>query len=230
MKINPLKLWLATTVASLVLTRTAPAQVIFNNSTNDLLTRFVYTGNEIGDEIILAGSERYLTNFSFEFFGTNLTGTLSYGGTPEARVKFYLNDGATFNGYSTPSSNFFDSGWFSIGTPTPRSTAVFDTTDFGSGGLFMPVFSNFTWSVQFRSLGANDQVGVDLYDPPVVGADYPDYWENSGGSWLLKTNNAVPVNFAAVFIATVPEPTSAGLLMLGGFGLAAAAIRLRSKQ
>ena len=48
-----------------------PAVVIFDNSANDLVTRFEPGTNEVGDEIILAGTERYLTNFSFEFWGTN---------------------------------------------------------------------------------------------------------------------------------------------------------------
>jgi len=207
----------------------ALATVIYNNSTNDLSTRFVYTGQELGDEILLAGTDRYLTNFSFEFFGTNLLGGGTYQGSlVEARIKFYLNDGTPFNGYSTPSSNFFDSGWFSLGAPTPRSTIMFDTTDFGSGGLFMPVLSNFTWSVQFQGMGVNDQVGLDIYNPPVVGGNYPDFWRNPG-TWMLETNNAVPVNFGAVFIATVPEPSSLGLLVIGGLGMAAAVIRSRRK-
>ncbi|TAL04872.1 MAG: hypothetical protein EPO07_04650, partial [Verrucomicrobia bacterium] len=131
----------------------ARATVIYNNSTNDLVTRFAWGGNELGDEIILAGTDRYLTDFSFEFYGTNTASPISFAGTPEACVKFYLNDGSPFNGYSTPSSNFFDSGWFSIGGPTARSTMLFTTADFGAGGLYMPVYSNFTWSVQFRNLG-----------------------------------------------------------------------------
>lgn len=229
MRHNILRLGLILTSLTLcLLARQSVATVIYNNSTNDLQTRFAYSGNELGDEIVLAGTDRYLTNFSFEFFGTNLLGGLSYGGAPQARVKFYLNDGAMFNGYSTPSSNFFDSGWFSIGAPTPRSTILFDTTDFGAGGLFMPVVSNFTWSVQFQNLGANDQVGLDLYNPPTVGLNYNDYWENNGG-WMLETNNAVPVNFAAVFIATVPEPSSVGLFVLGGLGVAATVMRFRRK-
>lgn len=43
------------------------ATTIYSNSTNDIVTRFVYSGKEIGDEIILAGTDRVLTNFSFEF-------------------------------------------------------------------------------------------------------------------------------------------------------------------
>jgi hypothetical protein len=42
------------------------ATIIFNNSTNDLVARFNAGTNEVGDEILLAGTERYLWRFSFE--------------------------------------------------------------------------------------------------------------------------------------------------------------------
>jgi hypothetical protein len=209
------------------------AAVIFNNSTNDLLTRFDPGTNEVGDEILLAGTERYITAFSFEFFGTNTASPTSYaGGDVEARVRFYVNNGTPFNGYATPGTVFFDSGWFSIGAPTARSTAIFQGTDFPAGGEFIPIpitASNMTWSVQFEGMGATDSVGVDIYSPPVVGSDYPDYWQYDGGGWELLTNT-VPMNFAAYMEATVPEPSVVTLSLFGGLGILAFAYRLRRKS
>ena len=183
------------------------ATVIFDNSANDLVTRFDPGTNEVGDEIILAGTERYLTNFSFEYWGTNSTGTNYFSGYVEARVRFYQNNGPLFNGYPSPGTNFYDSGWFSI-VPTPRSTLNFlSGHDFACSGLFLPVTSNMTWSVQFRGMDVTDSVGVDLYSPPVVGQDYPDYWLNTGGSWMLRTNSSgVNVDFAAKMQATGINP------------------------
>jgi hypothetical protein len=46
---------------------------------------------------------------------------------------------------------------------------------------------------------------VDIYSPPVVGGghDYPDYWLNTNGNWMLMTNNAgVPIDFGAVMEAS----------------------------
>src|SRR5664279_1140872 len=106
------------------------AAVIFDNSVNDLVTRFAPGTNEVGDEIILAGTERYLTNFQFEFWGTNTADPTAFAGPVQARVRFYENNGTNFNGYPSPGSEFYDSGWFSI-APTPRSTEVFTLgTDF----------------------------------------------------------------------------------------------------
>ncbi len=110
-------------------------------------------------------------------------------------MRFYENDGPLFNGYAAPGTRFFDSGWFSIPSPTARSTLIFTAgSDFPADGLFMPV-DEMTWSVQFRGMQTDDSAGVDLYSPPVIGGSYPDYWENNGG-WTLLTNS-VPMDFGA---------------------------------
>ncbi len=100
---------------------------IYNNSTNDLGVRFAFTNGLggsssmlFGDEIVLAGSERFLTNFSFEYYLEGVSGP-----SRESRVTFKLNDGAPFNTYDTPGTTFYDSGWFAIGGPTTRSTVSF---------------------------------------------------------------------------------------------------------
>ena len=139
-------------------------------------------------------------------------------------MRFYLNDGPEFNGYATPGTTFFDTDWLDsfISTPTNRATLNFDQSDFAAGWLggpasLMPVTSNFTWSVQFRNMDVDDTVGVDLFNPPIVGQAINDYWEYNGTSWSLMTNT-VPMNFAARFDAVVPEPSVAVLAVLGGLG------------
>ena len=200
------------------------ADTIYNNSTNDLMTRFPPGTLEVGDEIILAGSARYLTNFSFEFWGTNTANPSAFSSTVTATVRFYLNDGPLFNGYAAPGTLVYSSGPFSI-SPTARSTLIYKAgSDFPSGGLFLgsgpggTLLTNLTWSVQFAGMGATDSAGVDIYSPPVVGGEHTDYWEYNGVSWSLKTNS-VPMDFAAVLQASVPEPSPVVLSILGGLGL-----------
>jgi hypothetical protein len=218
-------LWFALTVP-------LSATTIFDNSVHDLTTRFNPGTLEVGDEVLLGSTERYLTNFSFEYWGLNTLHSNSFSGAVEARVKFYLNDGTVFNGYAAPGTVLYDSGWFSVSGPTARSTFVFTAGSDGiaSSGLYLPS-SDITWSVQFSGMGTGDRVGVDIYSPPVVGQDYPDYWENNVGltDWTMMTNS-VPMDFAAKMDAMVPEPSSLALSLLGGMGILFVMRRLRRQD
>jgi hypothetical protein len=226
------------------------AATIFDNSVNDLVTRFNPANPlnpsltyEVGDEILLASpADRYLTSFSFEYWGATANPDhVTFAGAVQARVRFYVNDGplvpAVPNGYASPGSvPFFDSGWFGSFPATDqdpfRATLNFDASSDFPGGvpLFIPT-SDMTWSVQFEGMGSGDTVGVDLYSLPVVGSDYPDYWQNDGSGWMLMTNT-VPMDFGARFYAesTIPEPSTVTLSILGGLGILTLARRLRRKE
>jgi hypothetical protein len=211
------------------------AATIYNNSTNDLNIQFDPGASQVGSEIILAGTDRFLTDFSFEYWGANSIHPGTFSGTIEAEVQFYLNDGTPFNGYASPGTSLFNSDWFSVPAPTDRNTFVFSIAngDFGPYGLFLPVYSNMTWTVQFRGMGEGDTVGVDLYGPPTVGQAFGDYWQNGVSGWTLMTNSAVPpliASFGANMVATVPEPSSVVLSVLGGLGLLIAVRRFRRKD
>jgi len=189
-------------------------------------SRFNPGTNEVGDEIILAGTERYLQRFDFEYWGTNTANPTSFSTTVQARVTFYENNGSLVQGYNSPGTIFYQSSWFNI-APTARNSIYFVAgTDWAANGLYIPV-SDMTWSVEFQGMNpAYDSVGVDLYSPPVVGSDYPDYWEMDNGSWALLTNS-VPMDFGARFYADVPEPSSLILSLVGGLGALTLARRLR---
>src|SRR5258708_2625551 len=153
-------LLLLVTVGSILCSPTLRATPIYDNSVNDLSTRFNPGTTEVGDEILLGSTERYLTNFSFEYYGTNTAspGNLAFAGPVQARIRFYQNDGAAFNGYATPGTVIFDSDWFAGFGPTSRSTLNFSAgSDFPLAGLYLSVSSNMTWSVQFRGMGATDE-------------------------------------------------------------------------
>jgi hypothetical protein len=207
----------------------AQVQVIYNNSANDLHTRFNPGTAEVGNQIQLDGTSRFLTTFSFEYWGVNSANPTSFGSPIEARIRFYQNDGALFNGYASPGTSLYDSGWFSVPSPTERNTFVFTAgSDFSIYGLPIPA-DEMTWTVQFQGMGLTDSVGVDIYSPPLSGQgqNYNDYWQNIGTGWSLQTNSLSPTIFGAYMEATIPEPSVATLSILGGLGLLALARRLR---
>jgi hypothetical protein len=210
--------WLLGAAVMTGIVLTASADTIYDNSVHDLNTRFNPGTLEVGNEVNFAlGSPRFLTNFSFEYWGT--ASGVSFAGPVTAEVRFYLNNGAMFSGYSSPGTLFYDSGPFMVPSPTTRNTFVFTAgADFPANGLFLPVISNMTWTVQFSGMGVGDNVGVDLYSPPVVGSSYGDYWENDISGWALYTNT-MPMDFASRFQATTPEPSAIALLFCGGIGL-----------
>jgi len=212
--------------------------VIFNNSTNDLLARFNPGTTEVGNEILLApGTPRFLTTFSFEFWGTNTASpnNTSFAGPVTAQIRFYENNGPLSSGVPSPGPTpFYDSGPISLAsigaTPTDRDTLVFSQALDWPSGLLIPA-SDITWTVQFEGLGATDSVGLDLYYPATVGQTYGDYWAYNGSSWLLETNSEVPMSsFGAYMEATVPEPSTLLLSLLGGLGILTLACRLRRKD
>ncbi|MBI5387106.1 MAG: HYR domain-containing protein [Verrucomicrobia bacterium] len=178
--------------------------LVYDNSVNDLAIRFNPGTNEIGNEIVLADTARYLQNFSFEYWGTNVTGAPAFQGPVQVRLRFYANDGPAFNGYPTPGTLLYDSGPVSI-TLTPRSVLSFSYLDFVSGvvPLTGALPDRFTWTVQFSGLGANDLVGVDLYSPPVIGTTYTDYWERTPSGWQLKVSPTGPVDIGSLVHASV---------------------------
>ena len=199
----------------LVSNHRAVADLVYDNSSTDLLTRFNPGVNEVGDEIALGGSGRTVTNFIFQYYGLN------FSGNEQARVRFYLNDGASSSsGPRVPSTVLYDSGLFAIG-PTSRATLIFSD-------LSVTVPDSFTWSVQFGGIEAGESAGVDLYSPPTVGQNYNDYWDNTGSGWQLRNFSGVPINFGAR-IEAVPEPSTTLLGLSGGLVGLIWARRLRRK-
>ena len=201
--------WAATLAA--VLTPSLHAEFVYQNSTANLSQRLSIGNTEVGDEIVLAGADRLLAAFDFQYYG------ISFSGNEKAQVRFYYNDGDVFNddpAARKPLTAFFDSGLFDVAA-TAGSTLNFSIGD-GTlpSGVLLP--ESFTVSVQFSGIEAGESAGVDLYDPPTVGASLPDYWYNDPvGGWQTRTNSTYPMNFGAR-IQAVPEPSTWTLFILGG--------------
>ena len=201
--------------------------VLFDNLNTPLGLFNTGSGQQVGDEIVLAGGAATITGFSFEYFGSNFG-----SGVEKAEVFFYKNDGSLSAGYASPNTLLWDSGVFSItetiNASSPPGTAYnalasFSATDLG-GGVAVP--GDFTWAVVFTGIGAGESAGTILSSaPPTAGLDYNDYWLNTGTvsspNWQLMVSSTQAIDFLAQ--VSTPEPSSfalfgTGLIGFAGFG------------
>jgi len=204
MKNNLVKL--LSVLAAVSAAGTLSAEVVYQNTTTKLGSTFS-SPNEFGDQIILGGSGRKVTDFSMEY---STTGTFS--GNESGRLRFYANDGAGSGGRVAPSSVLYDSGTFALGMAPTGLNLNFN-------GLEVNVPDSFTFTIAFGGIENGEVAGLNVYSPPTIGNGFTDIWENNGGTWeLRKANDNTPLDFGAQ-VTAVPEP---GTLALGAMGLALA--------
>lgn len=179
--------------------RTLASETIYENSAN-YLAQYADTTLETGDQVQFAGTGRLIDFFSFEYFA--VLGQVP-SGNETARVRFYLNDGATgANPGPSPSSLLYDSGPFTI-------TAGYRTVDVSDIAVFVPT-NSITWTVQFAGLSANEHAGLLFYDPPQTGSSDNYIWQKDTNGWAAVAYDGVTNNFAARFTA-LPEVRIASL-------------------
>jgi hypothetical protein len=206
----------------------ARAEVIYDSYGNANGAAFsLANGLEIGNQITLSPGVWTLTNFTIEYYSPQPFFTNNVG----IEVRFYANDGPSTNGFPTPGSTIWDSGWFynSLvpgGMPANGYQIVtYSGTDFPPGGLLLTMpTANLTFTITFTNLDAGNLVSLPLANN-VAGISYGDYWVNNGGNWTLMTNNASGAANFVVSFAGVPEPTTLGLAALGGALLLGAKLR-----
>ena len=206
---------------------TVQANTIYDSFANANGNAFsLANGQEVGNEIAISPGTWSLTNFQIEYYSPN------YALNPNVAidVRFYLNDGTQKNGFNTPGTLFFDSGWWSNpsgpGLPAAGTNWVvtYNSSDFYGGStvnmannFVMP--GDFTFTVSFTNLNAGNVIDLPLANNQVNAnvVSYGDYWLNNGGNWTLMTNATSAANFVVDFAGnTVPEPTTFGLAAIGG--------------
>ena len=202
---------LATTTLS-----AARAEVVYSN-TNSYTANFGSIGTtEVGDEIILGGTGRLLTDFSFQVYSVSLSGNES------VRLRLLYNDGGTYtgnpsySGYQLPSGVLWDSGFFGVDlTVDGNHTIQYHVSDSSlPNNLWLP--DSFTFAITFSGVTGGETVGVGLFSPPTVGASARDYWYHDPSTgWEPRTNEVQILNFGAQ-VTAVPEPSVWSLSILGG--------------
>ncbi|MCF7763227.1 MAG: PEP-CTERM sorting domain-containing protein [Verrucomicrobia bacterium] len=208
---------IAVLTASFLLGTTGYASLIYDNTDAASSKNKAYAppgGNvEFGDQVFLSGSERRITDFSFDYFLS-----ASPSGNEQGQLFFYKNDGGATA--SEPGTLLYQSGTFNLSSGFQRLPAQ---------GLSIDVPNTFTWTVKFSGIDLGETAGLLVYDPPAVGASLDDFWvKNTSGGWstfLIDANT--PANFGAR-ITAVPEPTTMALGLLGGLALLANRIRRKA--
>ena len=178
--------------------------IVYDNLANSL-TNYFPTTLESGDQITLAGTERTLSQFTFEYFFSGATAS-----TQTWTLRLYANDGTT----NSPGTELFAS---------PPRPVTLGANGFNSETIGFPLSSNlitlpdtFTWTVQFSNLGAGEDAGLRLFGPPTVGSSFNDFWQKDAtGAWSLMQVGGVAFSDFAARVSAVPEP---GVLVLGGLG------------
>jgi hypothetical protein len=186
-KLLPARNWLALLLCTFI-SHSIPAAIIYDNSTTP---EEIYSAQltEHGDEITLAGSDRLLTDFAFEYYAD-----YTPSGDESARLRLYLNDAAPGdNPGNTPGTLLYDSGLFSIATN-------YHTVHISDLALFLPG-NSLTWTVEFNGIDANGTAGLLFYNPPTTGSSDDYYWQKNAGVWEAVQSEGTGNNFAAQLIA-----------------------------
>ncbi len=202
----------------------AQAVVVYDDTTTGLgsyyniMTADTVNSNEVGDEVVLAGTERYVTDFTVALYHAGTAQTSTF----DLTLRFYANDAGQ---NLDPGTLLYDSGAINL-TQASGATAY---------SLALPnvlVLDDFTWTVQITSrTGSADKMGLLLYDPPTVGSSSNWFYQKNYNAstwaayWFGETG---PVSnfYSKIEAQAVPEPAS--MLALGA-GLAALAARRRRK-
>ena len=81
----------------------AQESVVYDNTANDQQSAFSPGSSEVGNEVTLGGTERYVSRFSVGYWGSN-TVQEAFAGDVRLRVRFYNNDGPVVSGNASPGS------------------------------------------------------------------------------------------------------------------------------
>jgi len=195
---------------------TCAASVVYQATYSGAGLPFYASGNAYGDEIVLAGTDRVLTDFHFAYYSDySLTGGLSF--------TLYENNGPLVSGFPSPGGVLF-SDTFDV-VIGPGGVDVDLPFIIGSSDA-LP--DRLTFVVQFLDMRQHGTAGLLLADSPTIGASGNDFWEDD--NWELRQLVGFTSNFEATVVATtIPEATPGAAAAVGfvGLGLFAGYRRVR---
>jgi hypothetical protein len=187
------------------------ASIVYDNSLTDLNRTYGVNNTEFGDEITLAGTDRVVTNFKFEYF---LSGNAN--GNEGLQLVFHANDGPVVTrNLGEGTTQVQAPGTVLYTSPVLQLQTGFQTAEAFNFSVEVP--DTFTWTVTFQGIDEGEVAGLRVYDPPTVGSSFADFWQRNNGTWntYIFNDPPGPANFAAR-VTAVPEPTTMALALLAG--------------
>ena len=185
----------------------AQTEVLYDNSTDPILGTYAPGDKtlEFGDQIVLAGSSRVITEFRLEYYSSEAAG--------DAIVRFRSNSGPNLE----PADILFETDHIPL-------QANFNTIEIE--GIGVPISGDtFTFTIEFDVDGTQD-VGLILRNPPSIGSSFDDVWVNTNGTgdWATRNIPLATANLAAQ-VGAVPEPSTIAFTVIGALALCGAARR-----
>ncbi len=200
---------LAVGIVALLVQNAQSQGIVYNNSTTFNGNFNFAAGTQAGNEVVLAGSATSdtITQFQVQF---DLTGAGAPNGGDGVEVQFYANTGATVNGYASPGTLLYSSGFSSLTSFTSGSTLTYSIPN-------VVVPKDFTWTLVFEGVPAGEAAGLGLFGPATVGGNYHDAWVNNGSAWVLDvaTGTGTPALEFGATLTAVPEPSTIALGVIG---------------
>ena len=192
------------------------ASIVYDNTdpNNDLNRTYGPNNVQFGNQITLAGTDRVITDFQFEYF---LSGNAN--GNETLQLQLLNNDGplttvtlanSTQTQVHAPGSVFYTSPV----TSQPLSTGFAHTDVYA---ISVPAPDTFTWVVKATGIDPGEVFGLRVNNPPTTGSAFSDFWQNNNGTWnaYLFSDPSGPATFAAR-VTAVPEPTTFACALLAG--------------
>ncbi len=188
-------------IVSLCVASTGAASIVYDNTVNPL-GEFFTDNREFGDEISLAGSDREMTEFTFETFASGIPDDTT------ATLSFYENDGSDVGVATAPGTLL---GKFENAVSVDAGTETHTLS-----GISIDVPDTFTWTVEFSNVG-NGQAGLTLSSPVDVGGSFDDFWVKTEGDWdTFRFPNGNPDGNFTAQVTAVPEPSTMLFGLMGG--------------
>jgi len=197
-------------VAIAALSPFARAQVVYQNVNPDwTFIQPIAPGEEIGDDVILAGTARYVTGFSVPISNTYAT---PFAATFTAHFYAPTQDGL-------PGAQLWQGALNLIDLQPGADT----TLNFPAPNVTVP--DSFIWSLAVTTTPpasdpANEVIGTINNDVPQVGSSNDVFFYNAGdgsgwGSFDYKPDPDLANFQATITASSVPEPAACSVLALG---------------